>query len=771
MKRKIFSIVFVLFVSVALCFLGYADEPLSEGKRVSDIRVKGNSSVNTATILSKLKMKVGDPFEESALNKELKRLYATGYFSDVFVETQDLPEGIAVIFSVVEKPLIKRIEFQGNARLKKAQLKSKISAKEETLLDLHILSQDVVELKNFYTQEGYNRAEVDYKIEQAPETGDTIVIFQIKEGEVLKIKSIKVEGNKSLREGEIKKYMSTKPAWLFIQKGAFDEEKFQEDLERIRAVYRSKGFLDANVTSKKDFLEPGKEILLTVVIEEGRQYLVGDTFIEGSLAFPEKEIRDVLSLRAQDPFDYQKVKEDMDAVREFYYGKGYMDAEVGLKHTYNSDTGKMDLIYSVQSHEEVSVGKINIIGNTKTKDKVIRRELRLYPGDKYDGTKLKTSKERLYNMGFFEDVYFDTAASVQNGVKDLNVTVKETKTGELSFGGGYSSVDAFIGFVQISQRNFDITNFPLFTGSGQNLTVRAEAGSARTNYFLSWTDPWIFDYPLLFGFDAYREEHSKYGTSGYDYDEKRTGGSLKLGKDLTDQLSTGVVYNLEKVEISDISEDASNDLKNERGENYLSRLTWNLKYDTRDNKYSPKKGLVSGMSLENAGGLLSGDKDFIKAYLYTSYYHSLWEEIVLELKGRSGIIESYGNSDEVPIYERYFAGGASTIRGYGQRGIGPRDSQDPNIVVGGNAMVIGNAEITFPIFKKLIKGAVFYDAGSVMKNADDIFETTDYKTGTGVGVRVKTPIGPVNLDYGYPLTSNEGEKKEGQFYFSVSHGF
>ncbi|MFH1798396.1 MAG: outer membrane protein assembly factor BamA [Candidatus Omnitrophota bacterium] len=771
MKRKFFSVAFVLLVSVTLSFLGYSQESLEGNKRVSDIRVKGNSSINTATILSKLKMKPGDQFEEIALNKELKRLYATGYFADVFVETLDLPEGITVIFSVVEKPIIKKIKFKGNARLKDARLTSKISAKEETLLDFHILAQDVAELKNLYTDEGYSLAEVEYKIETDPGTGGAVVIFEINEGEVLKIKSIRIEGNRKLSDGQIKKYMSTKPMWLFIQKGAFDEGKLQEDLERIRTVYRSKGFLDAKITSKKEFLGTEKKILLTITVEEGKEYLVGETSISGNLTFPEKELRDVLGLRSGDSFDYQKVKEDMEALREFYYNKGYMDAEVNIKHIYNPGTGKMDITYDVQSHEEISVGKINIVGNTKTKDKVIRRELRLYPGDKYDGKKLKNSKERIYNMGFFEDVYFDTVAAGQKDVKDLNVTVKETKTGELSFGGGYSSVDAFIGFVQIRQRNFDIMNFPFFTGSGQDLTIRAEAGSARTNYFLSWTDPWICDYPVLFGFDLYREEQSKYGTSGYDYDERRTGMSLKLGKDLTDQLSTGVVYNLEEVKISDIPEDASIDLQNEEGENSLSRLTWNVKYDTRDNRYSPRKGSVSGMSLENAGGFLAGDKDFVKLYLYTSWYHSLWKEVVLELKGRSGTIESYGDSDKVPIYERYFAGGASTIRGYSQRGIGPRDARDSNVVVGGNAMVIGNAEVTFPLFKSLIKGAVFYDAGSVMEKAEEIFEATDYKMGTGVGVRVKTPIGPVNLDYGYPLTANEDEKKEGQFYFSVSHGF
>ncbi|RKY42366.1 MAG: outer membrane protein assembly factor BamA [Candidatus Makaraimicrobium thalassicum] len=771
MRRRIFLSVFVLMLFAAgSCAPAQAQEGYSGDKRIIDIRVKGNKAVSTSTILNKLKLKAGDLFEESALNKELKRLYATGYFGDVFVETEERPEGIIVIFAVTEKPTVEKIEFQGNVRIKKGRLAKKISVKEGDLLDFHLLSQDVGELRTYYVEEGYSRIEIDYRIDIDPQTGGATVVFLIDEGYPLRIKTIEVEGNENIPDNEIKKYMATKTAWWFIQKGAFDEEKFQADLDRIRAVYRSKGFLDARLTSRMDYAPDGEDLYLTIVVDEGKEYLVGDIKVEGELAFPEKEVRGEIKISSGDPFDYEKIKEDMDSIRAFYYDRGYMDAEIDLRHKYNPDTDRMDLIYVLKAHDEISVGKINIIGNTRTKDKVIRRELRVYPGEKYDGKKLKRSKERIYNLGFFEDVYFETVPGDRKDVKDLDITVKETKTGELSFGGGYSSVDAFIGFVQIRQGNFDIMNFPTFTGSGQSLTIRAEVGSARTNYLLSWTDPWIFDYPFLFGFDFYREEHDRYSDSGYGYDERRTGGSLRLGKELTDQLSTGIVYNLEEVKISDIPDNATTALRKEEGKNMISRLTWSLKHDTRDNVYSPTKGWISGVSLENAGGFIGGDKDFVKGYLHASFYYSILENIVLELKGRSGLVESYGDSKEVPIYERFFAGGATTIRGYGQRSVGPRD-RGTNTALGGEATVIGNAEVVFPIFKKLIKGAVFCDAGNVMEKSRDLFSGTGYKMGAGVGVRVKTPIGPVKLDYGYPLSDNYDDKKEGQFYFSVSHGF
>ena len=748
--------------------------PAMGEKRVVDIQIKGNYAISSATILNKLKLKPGDAFEESALNKELKRLYAMGFFSDVFVETEDLPEGVIVVFTVVEKPIIDNIEFRGNARLKSGRLTKKVTIQKGDLLDLNLISQDVAAIRGYYVEEGYSSVSVDYDIETEAETGRANVIFVIDEGMPSRVKTIKIEGNKNIPSGELLKLMATKTAWWFIRKGSFDEDQFQADLNRIKAYYRSKGFLDASVNSRRDYSEDGKDMYLTVVVSEGQKYLVGEITIQGDLVFTEEEIYKKIKMKPGDDFDYEKIKEDIEAVRSVYYDAGYMDAEVDLQHKYNASTGRMDMMYVITPHQIIYVGKINVLGNTKTKDKVVRRELRLYPGERYDGEKLKKSKERIYNLGFFEDVYFDTVPTSEPNVKDLNVTVKETKTGEFSFGGGYSSVDSFLGFVQIGQKNFDIMNFPRFTGSGQNLTIRAELGVSRSNYLVSWTDPWIFDYPYLFGFDFYRNEHKRYGDTGYGYDETRTGGSLRLGKEITDYIGTSLIYNLEEVEIGNIPDNATNDLKKEEGKNWISRATWNIGLDTRDNKYSPTKGFNTGFSLENAGGFMGGDKDFIKGWLHGAYYQSILPSmlprVVLELKGRTGMVESYGDSDEVPIYERFFAGGATTIRGYEQRGVGPRD-RGTNTALGGEAMVVGNVEVSFPIYKNLVKGAVFYDVGNVWADATKIFSGADYKQGTGVGLRVKTPIGPVRLDYGYPLNRNYDDKREGQFYFSVSHGF
>ena len=364
-----------------------------------------------------------------------------------------------------------------------------------------------------------------------------------------------------------------------------------------------------------------------------------------------------------------------------------------------------------------------------------------------------------------------TVPSSKKGVKDLNVTVKETKTGEFSFGGGYSSVNAWMGFIQISQKNFDILNFPTFSGGGQELTLRAELGTAQNNYFLGWNDPWIFDWPYLFGFDLYREEQQPFGQAGYGYDERRMGGDLRLGKELTDRLKTGLVYNLEEVKISHVDENASQDLREELGSNWVSRLSWSITYDKRDNIYSPTKGYFANFVLENAGGFIGGNKDFFKGWSTMAYYHSIFQNIVMELKLRGGLAGAYYNTPRVPIYERFFAGGGNSVRGYDERAIGPRD-RPTNTPLGGEAMLIGNAEVNFPIYKKMVKGAIFYDIGNVWSHYGGMFtQGLGYKQGTGIGVRVKTPIGPVKLDWGYPLNQNYEDPREGQLYFSVSHGF
>lgn len=747
----------------------YPQPASNEGRTIASVKVKNNRVISAETVLSKIKTKAGDTFGQDVVNDDIKRLYATQYFTDISIDVEEAGEALEVTFIVEEKSIIEDIVFKGNTVLRAQKLKSTMKSKPNEMLNLTLLAQDIAELKNLYMKKGYPLVDITYALDVDSQTNKATITITVDEKTHIKVSSVTIEGNKAIKTNRIKKMLGTKPAWLF-NPGVFKEEALEEDIDRIRAVYDDIGYMDTEVIPKLSYTDNGTLLNITLEIKEGKQYLIGDITLNGSLVLPEKDVRGRTTMKKGKPFSVRSLREDASAIRQLYYKYGYMNVVVDVEKDLNVATGSIDIIYNIDAKELVYVGKIEVRGNTKTKDVVIRREVRIYPGEKFNGDKIRRSKERIYNLGFFENVSFDTEPTDSPNSQDLVVNIKETKTGEFSFGGGYSSVDMLLGFVEITQRNFDILNFPSFTGAGQNLSIKAEIGMVRNNFNIGWTEPWIFGYPYLFGFDVYRASHNKEGDVGWAYDETRTGGDLRFGKEFTDTFRGDLIYRAEEVKISDVVDNASKDFKDEAGTNWISSLMLDLTHDTRDNIFNPTRGYVVGGSIQDAGGIFLGDKDFLKGTASAAYYYTFFEKIVLEIRGRAGLENAYGDSDEVPVYERFYAGGANTIRGYKERRVGPRDpgSNEP---IGGEALLVGNAEITFPIYEKVVKGAVFYDAGNVWRRAEDFIAGGNYRSGAGVGIRVKTPVGPVKVDYGYPLNSNYDDDRTGEFYFSMSRGF
>lgn len=770
LKKRVSSLIFFcLLLAQTIAAVSYSQTLEKEGRGVREVRVKDNKAISAETILSKIRTKVGDKFSQEILNDDLKRLYATEYFTNVSIDVDDHEGGVIVTFIVEEKLIIEDIEFVGNRALRAQKLKSIMKSKPNEMLNLALLAQDIAEIKSLYVKKGYPLVDVQYQLDVDKELNKAKVTISVEEKTRVKVSKITIAGNDTLQTKRIVKVLATKPAWLF-NAGIFKDDVFQEDLYKIKSLYDDIGFLDAELSSKMDYSADGKLLYITIEIKEGKQFLVGDLSIVGNIVLKELDVRSKMKMQSGKPFSNRALRSDALAVRQHYYQYGYMNVLVDIEKSLNAKTGDIDIIYNIDAKELVYVGKIEIRGNTKTKDIVVRRELRIYPGERFDGDRIRRSKERLYNLGLFEDLSFDTEPTERPDVQNLVVNVKEAKTGEFSFGGGYSSIDMLVGFVEVTQRNFDIMSFPSFTGAGQNLSIKAEIGMVRNNYNLSWTEPWIFNYPLSFGFDLYRASHTKKTDIGWAYDERRTGGDLRLGKEFTDYFRGDLTYRLEEVRIGSVVENASQDLRAEEGTNWISSMLLQLTQDTRDNVFNPTKGYMLSGSIEDAGGVFFGDKDFVRGVGTASYYHTFFEKFVVELKGRAGLANAYGDSDEVPIYERFFAGGANTIRGYKERRVGPRDpgSDEP---IGGEAIIIGNIEATFPIYEKMIKGAVFYDVGNVWRRAEDFAVGGNYKAGVGVGLRIKTPVGPVRLDYGFPLVKNFEDAKRGEFYFSMSRGF
>lgn len=780
MQRKL-AVFFLVFSLAGLAvFLSCAQgqqasaEQETNLKTVTAIEVRGNKSISTNTIISKMKTRIGSPYLENVLSEDLKRLYLLGFFSDIKIDTQDYKEGTKVIVSVKERPIIEKITFSGIKRIamKDEKLKEQIKSKEAQYLDYPRLEEDAAAIRKLYEKRGYGQVQVTHRETVDAQTNKAKVEFSVVEGKKIRIRDIRAEGNSAFSDARIRKVMKTKRAWLF-NAGVLKEDVLMEDMERIKAFYQKNGYADAAVSYEVKS-DPRKPFLyVTVRVEEGKKYLVGNVAIKGN-----KDITttDVLGrLKECVPgkvFSQEAMQQDIMNIQGLYFDRGYIFARVQEATTLNPHTGRIDITYSVVENQIAYVDKIKIRGNVKTKDIVIRRELRIRPGDRFDGEKLKRTKERLQNLGYFEEVNYDTEDS-DSGVpdrKDLVVEVKEAKTGAFSFGGGYSSVDEFVGFAEIEQKNFDWRNFPYFTGDGQDLKLRASFGTITDGFQLSFTEPWLFDYPISFGFDGYKRSHKREEDTGYGYDEDITGGDLRLGKEISEYVRLDTMYRFDSIEITNISDDATNDLKSEYGKNNISSLQTGLTFDNRDSVFDPTKGEFLTGSVEYAGGPFGGDKDFMKFFGRASHYLPLMRGSVLEFRGRIGLADPYDDSDKVPIYERFFAGGAYTIRGYHERKIGPIDpvSKDP---LGGESTLIGNLEYTYPLFS-FLKVATFYDSGNVWEKMDDI-GSGGFKSGVGFGVRIKTPIGPIMLDYGIPLNKEPGEdeKGSGRFHFSMSHGF
>jgi outer membrane protein insertion porin family len=766
--KRILSIAIVTLFVTGFSSLVHAED---SGKLVKSVDVKGNKTVSSLTILAKVKTQPNEALSSFTLNEDLKRLYGMGFFTDVRIEQEEVDGTVNVLFIVSEKPILAEIKIEGNKKINKDEIKKEMSSVIGDFVDQKRVRDDIDAMKKLYEKKGCSEAKIDHALDVNPNTNQAVLRVVVDEGEKVRIRDIKIEGNHSLKTGDILKVMKTKKMawWGWFHSGYLKEEDLLEDVERIKALYDENGFSDVEVTTQIDPIENSGDILLKINVVEGKKYLVGDIVLIGNSIAKSDEILKAIKMSKGKPFSRRGLRLDVANIQDLYFEKGYLSAQIRSESAYNETTDKVDLTYSITENELTYVDKVRIQGNTKTKDIVLRRELRAYPGESFSGAKLKRSKERLYNLGFFEDVRFDTEPGSAPNSRDLVVSVKEGKTGEFSFGGGYSSIDNVIGFVQVRQKNFDWQNWKTFTGAGQDFAVRFEGGSVRTNAELSFTEPWVFGYPYSFGFDVYRKEFNRSGTSGFFFDQSKTGFDLRLGKEFTEYDKGLLMYKLEEVKISDIPDNSSQALRNELGKNTTSSLALTLTHDERDNIYNPTKGyLVSGTG-EIAGGFLGGNRDFTKMYGVASTYFKHFDENVLELKIRGGIADAYGDSDNVPIYERYFAGGANTIRGYRERRIGPRDpgNNDP---VGGEAYWIANVEETFPIYPNLIKGALFFDIGNVYETIEDFGEGGTF-SGYGAGVRIKTPISPVKLDMGYPLDDIPGEKKRARFYFSISQGF
>lgn len=755
MKRILFFFLILIIITV----------PLFAQEVISKIDVVGNSVVSDATVLSKIKTRPQQKYNKNVINEDIKVLYSTGYFENIQIDKENLETGVLVKFIVKEKPVIEKINIQGNRRIGRKRIEKIVDIKEGSFLNEYNIKEKKNSIRDFYAKKGFSNVDVSYDI-KIDKDNKANVTYIISEGGLARVEKIIIKGNVDFSDKKIKKIIHTKERG-FLRRGVFKEQTLADDLRRLEHYYRERGYSEIKVDSTTDYI--GNKIFITITLNEGQLYKIGRIKIEGNEKIDTKTLEEELEIKVEDVFVRRKIDAEVNKLKGVYVDRGYIFANIRDVVFYNPQTKKMDITFSIKENDLAYVEEIHIKGNVKTKDEVIRRELRIFPGDKFAGKMIKKSKQRLENLGFFEEVRFDSQAGSKPNWEDLIVDVKEAKTGYLSFGGGYSSIDALTGFIEVRQRNFDYKNWSTFTGGGQDLNFVASFGSITEKYELSFANPWIFDKPITLGLEAYKKGHDRDEDVGYAYQEDIKGGAIRLMREFTDELKAGAGYRFETVDISDVSTTASSELQQEKGTNDFSSIELDCSYDTRDNIYVPSTGLYFGSFLKFTGDFLGGDKDFVKFVTRFNKYWPLPKDAVLEFKIKTGIAETLNNTSKLPLYERFFAGGASTIRGYHERKIGPIDSvtEDP---IGGEGLFVANIEYTYPLVD-VLKVAVFADTGNVWKQNDD-YLSGGLKSSVGIGIRVKTPLGPLSLDYGWPLDTEPGEDgKSGRFHFNISRGF
>lgn len=796
---------------------------------ISSIAIKhvGPAVVSDELIRANIRVKSGDPYLPAAVDDDVRNLYTTGLFYNIRVTAERGDgDGLTLTYVVQAKPRLTDIKFQGNKKLSTSQLKKKVTSKVGEPLDERKLFTDSQAMQEVYQKKGYPRTEVKYVVNIDEAAGRGTVTFEIKESPKIKITQVEFAGAQAFPEkvGTFEKLfhpsrkglssvIKTREHWMFswlTGRGKFKDDQFQEDRERLTEFYRDRGYMDFEIKDVQFENPTPKTMIIRLNIFEGQQYKVGAVTFTGTTMFPTNRAEQVFKLKPGAVFAPKNLSKDIEAVEDFYGSKGHIDVTTStgnlqVKRQANTSTGTLDLQYKVEEGQPSYVEKIEIRGNVKTKNKVIRRELAVSPGELFDMVRVKVSQKRLEGLQYFEKVDARPEDTDVPNRRNLVVSVEEKNTGNLTLGAGFSSVDSLVGFAEVSQGNFDLFHPPTFTGGGQKFRLRVQLGTERQDYILSFVEPWFLGRKLALGVELYHRELD-YQSVGNLYSETRTGARLSLTRALwSDFLIGSVNYTLENVGINFnsglhgpllvlddlpgpgqiprvIPANVPQALLDEEGKSLISKVGFALAYDTRNSTMLPDHGQRTELSVEFAGGPFGGEKDYYKAELKTAWYiRGLLKGHVLEFTGRAGVADSFGSTD-VPFYDRFYLGGLYSLRGFEYRGISPRDPyygvnpQMPDEPIGGNTYWFGSLEYSIPIIQKEKTGgvrfAVFYDIGNVYPDAYSFSTDNDrsvYYDNWGFGLRLNLPIGPLRLDYGVPIHTDQFNSSSGRFQFGVGY--
>jgi len=733
--------------------------------RSIDVQYVGPETVSKERILAHMRTKVGQPYSNQVVEEDIATLYKTGSVQNVRIFAQPQGDGVKVIVAVQTRAIVREIEIAGAERIKPKRLRKEIKLKLNQPVDEKQLEEARQKIIEVYQGKGYTDVSVQFRVDPIDEKrGTARVVFTVTEGVRGAVSQIHFEGNAHFSEKVLRKQMKTRGKTLiyFVDKsGRLDEVQLEQDMDKLREFYQNHGYIDVEIKNvRKERTEKGP-MIITIVIAEGPQYHVRKVTISGYEAAKEERIRALLKMKEGSVYSPKQLRDDAKAVADAYGSAGYVDLVI-LPEGAPAGPAQIDVHYKIEEGVRSFVNRINIEGNTRTKDKVIRREVLVAPGDVFNTVRVDITKKRLDNLGYFAKVETYPEDTDIPGRKDLTILVQEKRTGSLSFGGGFSTVDQLVGFAELTQGNFDLFNWPSFTGGGQKFRLRIQYGTQRKDFILTLTEPYFLDRRLALTGQLFYTEANYLSA---DYDQRNYGFMIELRKPINAYMYGTLGYTLQDVDIFNVAASAPDFILSQSGSFVESKIFSSIVFDSRDNPLLSRRGQRITFSPFISGGFLGGDTQVYALDLEGSQYFHLPKDLILLINGEIATVNQWGSGTEVPIFERLFLGGSNNLRGFPFREVGPQENGEP---IGGQSMARATVELTFPIIEKA-RGAIFYDTGFVNSGAWS-FGFNNIASDVGIGIRLDLPIGPLRLDYGYPL-QRDGYNGGGHFNFNVGYQF
>lgn len=728
------------------------------------IDVQGNQRVDAKAVLSTIESRVGMAYSGERIHRDIQALYHMGVFDDVEVERSSGGGGIKLTYVVRERSQISRISFDGNKKVKEDKLREMIDIKPLGSADAARLDSSIRKIQEHYAKEGYQLASVDPEFKTIPGSKEQELVFHIHEGEPIRIKRVNFIGNKAFSDKELKKKIKSREKGYFSwisSSGKYQEEVVKRDVAFLVYHYQNNGYLKVKAGLPQVSLSRDRKwITLTFHVTEGEKYKVRNVDMEGDILTTKEELASKFKLKPGQIYSRKNVEADLILLSQLYGDQGYAFANINPVIQPHDEDLTADVTYAVQKGPRVTIEKINIAGNTITRDKVIRREMLIEEHSLYNETRLRESQQRLQALGYFEEVNFATPKGSADDKININITVKEKPTGTFSIGAGFSSAENFIFTASIAKQNF--------LGFGISGQFSTELSSKRQLFILSFEDPHFLDSNWLLGVSGYRTVNAF-----TDFDRRSFGGSLSLGHRLFENFQFRLGYQVEDVTVGSFRTTVP-DIFTRNLSGMTSSVSASLSRDTRNNRLFPTRGMYQNASVEYAG--LGGNNTFIRWSENFRYYQPIWKSLVGKLNVTVSQISSL-NSLPVPLFERFFMGGVNSLRGFELRAVGPAlfvpsspAGGDNRFVYGGNKMIQANFELELPLYEPAgFKAVTFVDFGNAFAE-DQNFSITGLRSDYGFGLRWNSPLGPLRFEWGFPFSRNPGESKS-VFNFTIGSFF